>query len=79
MIIEMGTDAAIVEDGCKKRITFLDDRIEKLEAECRHFQRQFHILIKHIDRLGSIVQKHERDIELRLLAHEDGSGSTKSG
>ena len=38
------------------------ERIEELEKECRHFQRQFALLIEHVKRTDRIVQTHEHTL-----------------
>ena len=46
----MGIDADVAE---------LKKRVEYLEKECRHFERQFAMLIHHHEHVDSLVQQHE--------------------
>ena len=50
--------------------------IADLKKECRHFHRQNLLLIEQMNHLGGMVQKHERDISLRLIEPKDSRGVT---
>jgi len=49
--------------------TELSERVERLEQECRHFQRQFQLLIEHVSRSDEMLQ----NIEYRLFKLESGN------
>ena len=46
----------------QERIEKLEDRIEALEKEARHFERQLQMLIHHHKHVDGLVQSHEAKV-----------------
>lgn len=48
-----------MDETILNQINKLEDRIEDLEKKCRHFHRQFEMLMHHHVHVDGLVQKHE--------------------
>ena len=43
----------------EEKIIEIQEMIDRLEKECRHFDRQFQMLMHHHEHVDSLVQSHE--------------------